>query len=139
MCEDAWESAVPSPQLFCETETALRKKSIEHLPHKRQVNSARFYLTQCCCSVAKPRATLCDLLDCSKPGSSVLHDPQSVLRFTPVQVAVLSNHFTLCHPLLLCPSVSPSIRVFSNESWYWGRLESPVDCKEIKPHNPKGN
>ena len=27
-----------------------------------------------------------------------------------------SNHFTLCHPLLLPPSIFPSIRVFSNES-----------------------
>ena len=31
-----------------------------------------------------------------------------------------SNHFVLCHPLLLLPSIFPSIRVFSNE-WpkYW--------------------
>ena len=29
---------------------------------------------------------------------------------------MLSNHFILCHPLLLLPSVLPSIRVFSNES-----------------------
>ena len=27
-----------------------------------------------------------------------------------------SNHFILCHPLLLLPSIFPSIRVFSNES-----------------------
>ena len=27
-----------------------------------------------------------------------------------------SNHLTLCHPLLLLPSIFPSIRVFSNES-----------------------
>ena len=27
-----------------------------------------------------------------------------------------SSHFTLCHPLLLLPSISPSIRIFSNES-----------------------
>ena len=25
------------------------------------------------------------------------------------------------------------------ELWYWRRLESPLDCKEIKPVNPKGN
>ena len=23
--------------------------------------------------------------------------------------------------------------------WYWKTLESPLDCKEIKPVNPKGN
>ena len=43
-----------------------------------------------------------------------------------------SNHFILCHPLLLLPSVFPSIRVFSNESvlcirWpkYWSFSISP--------------
>ena len=25
------------------------------------------------------------------------------------------------------------------ELWYWRRLESPLDCREIKPVNPKGN
>ena len=32
-----------------------------------------------------------------------------------------SNHLILCHPLLFLPSIFPSIRVFSNESWpkYW--------------------
>ena len=43
-----------------------------------------------------------------------------------------SNHLTLCHPLLLPPSIFPSIRVFSNESvlcirWpkYWSFSISP--------------
>ena len=33
-----------------------------------------------------------------------------------IESVMLSNHFTLCCPLLLWPSVFPSIRVFSNES-----------------------
>ena len=33
-----------------------------------------------------------------------------------IELVVLSNHFILCHPLLLLPSSFPSIRVFSNES-----------------------
>ena len=32
------------------------------------------------------------------------------------ELVMLSNHLILCHPLLLLPSVFPSIRVFSNES-----------------------
>ena len=32
-----------------------------------------------------------------------------------VELVMLSNHLILCHPLLL-PSISPSMRVFSNES-----------------------
>ena len=33
-----------------------------------------------------------------------------------IESVMLSNHLILCHPLLLLPSVFPSIRVFSNES-----------------------
>ena len=33
-----------------------------------------------------------------------------------IELVTLSNHFMLCHPLLLLPSIFPSIRVFSNES-----------------------
>ena len=32
-----------------------------------------------------------------------------------IELVMLSNHLILCHPLLLLPSVFPSIRVFSNE------------------------
>ena len=42
---------------------------------------------------------------------------QSLLKLMSVKSDVMpSNHLNLCHPLLLLPSVSPSIRVFSNES-----------------------
>ena len=34
----------------------------------------------------------------------------------PIESGIPSNHFILCHPLLLPPSIFPSIRVFSNES-----------------------
>ena len=30
-------------------------------------------------------------------------------------------------------------RIDAFKLWYWRRLESPLDCKEIKPVNPKGN
>ena len=30
-------------------------------------------------------------------------------------------------------------RIDAFELWCWRRLESPLDCKEIKPVNPKGN
>ena len=33
-----------------------------------------------------------------------------------IELVMPSNHFILCHPLLLSPSIFPSIRVFSNES-----------------------
>ena len=40
---------------------------------------------------------------------------QSLLKLMLIESVMLSNHFILCHPLLL-PSIFPSIRVFSNES-----------------------
>ena len=36
--------------------------------------------------------------------------------YDPMDYILPSNHFILCHPLLLPPSIFPSIRVFSNES-----------------------
>ena len=41
---------------------------------------------------------------------------QSLLKLMSIESVMPSNHIILCHPLLLPPSVFPSIRVFSNES-----------------------
>ena len=41
---------------------------------------------------------------------------QSLLKLMPIESVVPSRYFILCHPLLLLPSVFPSIRVFSSES-----------------------
>ena len=41
---------------------------------------------------------------------------QSLLRLTSIESVVPSNHLVLCGPLLLLPSIFPSIGVFSNES-----------------------
>ena len=40
----------------------------------------------------------------------------SLLKLMSIDLVMPSNHLILCHPLLLLPSVFPSIRVFSNES-----------------------
>ena len=39
-----------------------------------------------------------------------------LLKFTSIELVMPSNHLILCHPLLLPPSIFPSIKVFSNES-----------------------
>ena len=41
---------------------------------------------------------------------------QSFLKLMSIELGMASNHFILCRPLLLLPSIFPSIRVFSNES-----------------------
>ena len=40
----------------------------------------------------------------------------SLLKFMPIELVMLSSHLILCCPLLLLPSIFPSIRVFSKES-----------------------
>ena len=39
-----------------------------------------------------------------------------LVKFMSIKSVMPSNHFILCHPLLLLPSIFPSIRVFSKES-----------------------
>ena len=60
--------------------------------------------------------TLCDPMDCSTPGFPVHYQ---LPEFTQTHVhwvsdAIQPSH--LCHPLLLPPSIFPSIRIFPNES-----------------------
>ena len=49
-------------------------------------------------------------------GLPVRHNSWSVLKFISFESLMPSNHLILCRPLLLLPSIFPSIRVFSNES-----------------------
>ena len=51
-------------------------------------------------------------MDCNMPGFPVHY--WSLLKLLSIELVMLSNHL-LCHPLLLPPSIFPSIRVFSNE------------------------
>ena len=75
-----------------------------------------YLLSYCCCSVAMSCPTLCDLMDCSTPGSAVLH---YLLEFAQIPIHWVSDAVwpsrPLC-PLLLLLSLFPSIRVFSSES-----------------------
>ena len=41
---------------------------------------------------------------------------QSLIKLMSIESVMSSNHFILCHPLLLLPSIFPSFRVFSRES-----------------------
>ena len=55
-------------------------------------------------------------MDCSMPGFLVLNNSQSLLKLMSIESVMPSNHLILCCPLILLPSIFPSIRVFSNES-----------------------
>ena len=52
----------------------------------------------------------------STPGLPVHHQLPEFTQTMSTESVMPSNHLILCHPLLLPPSVFPSVRVFSNES-----------------------
>ena len=67
-------------------------------------------------SVAQSCPTLCDPMNRSTPGLPSITISQSSLRLTSIESMMPSSHLILCRPLLLLPTISPSIQVFSNES-----------------------
>ena len=76
--------------------------------------------------------TLCDGINCSTSGFLSFTISWSLLKLTSIELVMPSNHLIVCHPLLLPPSIFPSIRVFSSESalhirWrkYWSFSISP--------------
>ena len=51
----------------------------------------------------------------------------SLLKLMSIELVIPSNHLVLCNPLLLLPSIFPSIRVFSNKSILyirWSKYQS---------------
>ena len=61
----------------------------------------------------------------------------SLLKLMSIELVMPSNHLILCHPLLLMPSIFPSLRAFSNESvlrtrWpkYWSFSFSISPCND---------
>ena len=69
-----------------------------------------------CSSVAQSCPTLCDPMNRSTPGLPVHHQLLEPTQIRVHWVSDATNHLILCHPLLLLPSIFPSIRGFSNES-----------------------
>ena len=87
----------------------------------------------------------------ARQASLSITNSQSLLKLMFIKWVMPSNHLILCHPLLLLTSISPSIRVFSNESvlcirWpkfrsfsfnispyneYSGLISSRIDCFDL--------
>ena len=63
------------------------------------------------CSVTQSCPTLCSLTDCSTPGFLVLHYLPGIAQTHVYGV----GDAILCHPLLLLPSIFPSVRIFPSE------------------------
>ena len=67
---------------------------------------------------ATPWTTACQ-------ASLSITNSRSSLKLMSIELVMPSNHLILCHPLLLLPSIFPSIRVFSNE------LTLHIRCQSI--------
>ena len=52
----------------------------------------------------------------ARQASLSIMNSRSLLKLMPIELVMPSNHLILSRPLLLLPSIPPSIRVFSNES-----------------------
>ena len=72
--------------------------------------------TCCYFSVTQSCPTLSDPMDCSMPVSLSLRISQSLPNFMFIASVMSSSHLILWCPLLLLPSIFPSIRDFTNES-----------------------
>ena len=58
----------------------------------------------------------------ARQASLSITNSWSLLKLMSIELVVPSNHLTLCHPLLLLPSIFPSIRVSS--SYHVAKVES---------------
>ena len=102
-------------------------------------------------SVARSRLTLCDPMDAACQASLSITISLSLLKLKSTESVMPSNHLILFCPLLLPPSILPSIRVFSDKSvlhirWpkYWtfsfrispsneysGLISFRIDCLDL--------
>ena len=88
-------------------------KWVNHFEKLPKLNE---YTLCCCCSVSKSCPTLCNPMVCSSQASLSITNSRGLLKLKSIELEMLSNHLIFWHPLLLLPSIFPSIRVFFNES-----------------------
>ena len=72
----------------------------------------------------------------ARQASLSITNSQSLPKLMSIESVMPSNYLILCHPLLLLPSIFPSIRVFSNESALRIRWPKCWSCSfSISPSN----
>ena len=71
----------------------------------------------------------------ARQTSLSITNSRSLLKLMSIESAMPSNHLILCCPLLLLPSVFPSIRIFSNESVLHIRWQSIGASASVLPMN----
>ena len=74
------------------------------------------FVHRSCCSVVQSCLTLRTPWTAARQASLSFTISRSFLKLMSIESVMPSNHLILCLPLILLPSIFPSIRVFSNES-----------------------
>ena len=95
-----------------ESEKADLKLNIQKPKSWHQVSSVQFSLVQ---SLSHARLFATPWTGARQASLSITNS-QSLLKLMSIVSVMPSSHIILCHPLLLLPSIFPSIKVFSNES-----------------------
>ena len=100
------------------------------------LSTSSVQLLSCVQLVATPWTAACQ-------ASLSITNSQSLLKLMSVELVMPSNHLIICHPLLLLPSIFPSIRVFSNESVHQSKTQfSPLPIRKLAhssyPHPSEG-
>ena len=88
--------------------------------HTHVYNTVMLYYIHCISVqfslVTQSCPTLCDPWTSARPASLSITNSQSLLKLMSIESVMPSNHFILCSPILLPPSIFPGNRVFSNKS-----------------------
>ena len=100
----SFPSWIPFISFYSPIATARTSKTMLNKSGNEQFSS----VTQLCLTFCHPMG--------SRPGFLFIINCWSLLKVMSIKSVMPSNNLILCHPLLLLPSIFPSIRVFSNES-----------------------
>ena len=98
----------------------LEKTLESPLDCKDQPGATHISHTPAACSFPGEKARSWGALGEARPGQSSLS--AGSLKLVSIESVMPSSHLILCHPLLLLPSIPPSISIFSNESTLRPRL-----------------
>ena len=126
-------------QRDCINNQKLFTHTRKSLGQERIIDSVQFS------SLAQSCLTLCDPMNHSTSTSLSITNSQSLPKLMCIELVMLSNRLILRYPLLLLPSIFPSIRVFSNEStlhirWpkYWSFSLTSVLPMNTQDWSPLG-
>ena len=104
MDRGAWQATAHG---VTQSQTRLKQLSFSHTQAHTQLSSVQ--------SLSRIRLFATPWTTAHQTFLSITNS-QSLLKLLSIELVMPSNHLILCHPVLLPPSIFPSITVFSNES-----------------------